>query len=52
MRHDWEIFPARSIEKIEMLQEDLLAFRNNEFCYFFAMTKLYGKTLHLLKNTL
>ncbi len=43
MRHGLGDIPAKEYRKIEMLQEDLLAFNNEFFVTFFADDKLYEK---------
>lgn len=43
MRHGLGDIPAKSFRKIEILQEDILAFNNEFFVTFFADDKLYEK---------
>lgn len=43
MRHGLGDIPAKSFRKIELLQEDILAFNNEFFVTFFADDKLYEK---------
>lgn len=43
MRHGLGDVPAKSFRKIEILQEDILAFNNELFVTFFADDKLYEK---------
>ncbi|SMG32623.1 hypothetical protein [Arenibacter troitsensis] len=43
MRHGLGDIPAKSFRKIEILQEEILAFNNEFFVTFFADDKLYEK---------
>ncbi|MCK0133184.1 hypothetical protein [Arenibacter sp. S6351L] len=43
MRHGLGDIPAKGFRKIEVLQEDILAFNNEFFVTFFADDKLYEK---------
>lgn len=43
MRHAIGVVPSKSFEKIEMVQEDVLAFNNEFFVTYYADNKLYEK---------
>lgn len=52
MRHGIGVVNAKSFEKIELLQEDVLALNNEFFVTFFADDKLYEKRYLFEKNTI
>ncbi len=52
MRHAIGIVEAKSFEKIEMLQEDLLALNNEFFVTYYADSALYEKRFLFKKNTI
>lgn len=52
MRHGIGMVNAKSFEKIELLQEDVLALNNEFFVTFFADDKLYEKRYLFEKNTI
>ena len=52
MRHGLGDIPAKEYRKIEMIQEDLLAFNNEFFVTFFADDKLYEKRFTFEKYTI
>ncbi|MEB8328410.1 hypothetical protein OO009_03515 [Flavobacteriaceae bacterium KMM 6897] len=51
MRHGIGLVGAKSYEKIEMVQEDVLALDNEFFVTFFADDKLYERRYIFKKNT-
>lgn len=51
MRHGIGLVGAKSYEKIEMVQEDVLALDNEFFVTFFADDKLYERRYIFEKNT-
>ncbi|MFT6839133.1 MAG: hypothetical protein ACJAZR_002678 [Sediminicola sp.] len=51
MRHGIGLVGAKSFEKIEMVQEDVLALDNEFFVTFFADDKLYERRYIFEKNT-
>lgn len=51
MRHAIGIVAAKSYEKIEVVQEDVLALNNEFFLTFYADNKLYEKRFLFQKNT-
>jgi hypothetical protein len=51
MRHGIGLVGAKSFEKIEMIQEDVLALDNEFFVTFFADDKLYERRYIFEKNT-
>ena len=51
MRHGIGLVGAKSYEKIEMVQEDVLALDNEFFVTFFADDKLYERRYNFDKNT-
>ena len=52
MRHGIGMVGAKSYEKIELLQEDVLAFNNEFFVTFYADDKLYERRYLFEKNTI
>ncbi|PXX31408.1 hypothetical protein [Arenibacter sp. ARW7G5Y1] len=52
MRHGLGDIQAKNFRKIEILQEDLLAFNNEFFVTFFADDKLYEKRFLFEKNSI
>ena len=52
MRHGLGDIPAKSYRKIEMIQEELIAFNNEFFVTFFADNKLYEKRFLFIKNSI
>jgi len=52
MRHGLGDIPAKNYRKIEMLQEDVLAFNNEFFVTFFADDKLYERRFIFEKNSI
>jgi hypothetical protein len=52
MRHGLGDIPAKGFRKIEVLQEDILAFNNEFFVTFFADDKLYEKRFLFEKYTI
>lgn len=51
MRHGIRSVGAKSFEKIEMVQEEVLALNNEFFVTFFAEGKLYERRFVFLKNS-
>jgi hypothetical protein len=51
MRHGKGLVGAKSYEKIEMVQEDVLALDNEFFVTFFANDVLYERRFLFEKNT-
>ncbi|WP_273568441.1 hypothetical protein [Maribacter halichondriae] len=51
MRHGIGVVGAKSFEKIELLQEEVLTLNNEFFLTFFADGKLYEKRFVFEKNT-
>jgi len=51
MRHGIGVVAAKSFEKIELLQEEVLTLNNEFFLTFFADGKLYEKRFLFEKNT-
>jgi len=51
IRHAIGVVDAKSFQKIEMLQEDVLALKNEFFVTFYADDKLYEKRYIFPKNT-
>ena len=52
MRHGLGDIPAQNYRKIEMLQEDILAFNNEFFITFFADDKLYERRFIFEKHSI
>lgn len=52
MRHGLGDIPAKDFKKIEVLQEDVLAFNNEFFVTFFADDKLYEKRFLFEKHSI
>ncbi|MCM4150485.1 hypothetical protein DHD05_02685 [Arenibacter sp. N53] len=52
MRHGLGDIPPKEYRKIEVLQEDILAFNNEFFVTFFADDKLYEKRFFFEKYTI
>lgn len=52
MRHNLGDVPAQHFKKIEMLQEDILAFNNEFFVTYFANNKLFEKRFIFDKNSI
>jgi len=51
MRHGIGVVEAKSFEKIEMLQEDVLALNNEFFVTYYADNKIYEKRFLFEKNS-
>jgi len=51
MRHAMGKLEAKSFEKIEMIQEDVLALNNEFFVTYYADNKIYEKRFVFEKNT-
>ncbi|MCM4166664.1 hypothetical protein KCTC52924_01511 [Arenibacter antarcticus] len=52
MRHGLGDIPAKSSKRIEVLQEEILAFTNEFFVTYFADNKLYEKRFVFEKNSI
>ncbi len=52
MRHGLGDIPAKDFKKIEVLQEDVLAFNNEFFVTYFADDKLYEKRFLFEKHSI
>ena len=52
MRHGLGDIPAKDFKKIEVLQEDVLAFNNEFFVTYFADDKLYEKRFLFKKHSI
>ena len=52
MRHGLGDIPAKSYRKIEIIQDDLIAFNNEFFVTFFADDTLYEKRYIFKKNSI
>ncbi|WP_394748272.1 hypothetical protein [Spongiimicrobium salis] len=51
MRHAIEVVGAKSFEKIENVQEEVLGLNNEFYVTFFADNKMYERKYHFSKNT-
>ena len=51
MRHGIEVVGAKSFEKIELMQEEVLALNNEFYVTFFADNKMYERKYSFAKNT-
>jgi len=51
MRHAIGVVEAKSFEKIELIQEDVLALNNEFFVTYYADNKIYEKRFLFEKNT-
>ena len=52
MRHKLEKLPAKSIAKIELMQDDVLQLNNEFKVTFFEGNKMFDKTYLFRKNTI
>lgn len=51
MRHAFGVVEAKSFQKIELMQEDVLALNNEFFVTYYADNKIYEKRFLFEKNT-
>lgn len=52
IRHGLGDIPAKAYKKIELLQDEVIAFNNEFFVTFFAGDKLYEKRFLFIKNSI